>query len=57
MELGSPYLGWRAKALSVGQCELVVVQDRVKILNPLWVHITIEDDPLELVQLTAHIVD
>ena len=52
------YVGGQAQTLSVGQGQqLVVVQHRVEILHPLWVHIAVKDDPLALLQLPAHVVN
>jgi len=52
------YVGWQAEALSVGQREqLVVIQHRVQVLHPLWVHVAVEYDPLALLQLPAHVVN
>ena len=54
----SAYISWDAKSLSIGQSKhLVVIQHAVQVLNPLWVHIPIKDDPLSLVELTTHIVN
>lgn len=55
---GWTHIGWQAETLAIWQSQqLVVVQHGVKVLHPLWVDITIKDDPLALLQLTSHIVD
>lgn len=52
------YIWWQAETLSIRQGEqLVVIQNRVEIFNPLRVNITIEDDPLTLLQFTSNIVN
>ena len=53
-----PYIGWYAEPLSIGQSEhLVVIKHAVQVLYPLWINITIKDDPLPFVDLTTHIVN
>lgn len=48
-KLPCSYIWWQAETLSIGQGEqLVVIQNRVQIFNPLWVNIAIKDDPLTL---------
>ena len=37
--------------------QLVVVEDRVQILHPLRIHISIKDYPLSLIRLSPDIVD
>jgi hypothetical protein len=37
--------------------QLVVVEDRVEVLDPLGVDVSVEDDPLPLVDLASHVVD
>ena len=51
------HIGRDSQSLSIGQSQkLVVIQHTVQILNPLWVHISVEYDPLSLVELTTYIV-
>ena len=46
------------EALAVGQRQqLAVVEHRVEILDPLRVDVAVEDDPLTLADLAAHVVD
>ena len=46
------------QTLSVGQSEeLVHVEDRVQVLHPLGVDVSVKDDPLPLVKLTPDIVN
>ena len=53
-----PHIGWYAKPLSIGQGEhLVIIEHTVQVLHPLWVNITIKDDPLSFVDLTTDIVN
>jgi len=53
-----PHIGWYAKPLSIGQGEhLVVIEHTVQVLHPLWVNITIKDDPLSFIDLTTNIVN
>ena len=53
-----PYIGWYAEPLSIGQSEhLVVIKHTVQVLHPLWINITIKDDPLPFVNLTTDIVN
>ena len=53
-----PYIGWYAEPLSIGQSEhLVVIKHTVQVLHPLWINITIKDDPLPFVDLTTDIVN
>lgn len=48
-KLPCSYIWWQAETLSIGQGEqLVVIQNRVQIFNPLWVNVAIKDDPLTL---------
>lgn len=52
------YIWWQTETLSIGKGQqLVVIQDRVKIFNPLRVNITIENNPLTLLQFTSNIVN
>lgn len=52
------HVGREAEALPVGQSQqLVVIQHRVQVLDPLGVHVAVEDNPLALLQLTSHVVD
>lgn len=48
-KLPCSYIWWQAETFSIGQGEqLVVIQNRVQIFNPLWVNVAIKDDPLTL---------
>lgn len=54
---GGTYIGREAEALSVGQSQqLVVIQHRVQVLNPLRVHVAIKHNPLALLQFSPHVV-
>ena len=56
--LHTTHICWNAKTFTVGQGEkFVVVQHRVQVLHPLWVHVTIKDDPLSLGQFSTYIVN
>ena len=57
-ELGNTYIGWNSQTLSIGQSKkFVVIQDRVQILNPIRVHISVEYDPLAFARLASHVVN
>ncbi len=54
----APYVRRQAETLSVGKRqEFVVVQHRVQILHPLRIHVSVEDDPLTLLQLSTNVID
>lgn len=58
MKTEGTYVRRYGKTFSVGQCqELVVVKNRVEVFNPFGVYVSVEDNPLALVCLAAHIVD
>lgn len=54
----STHIGRYSQPLAVGQSEqFVVVQHGVEVLHPLGVHVSVKDDPLSLVDFTAHVVN
>lgn len=59
LDEGSPSYIWRhTETLSVGQREqLVVIQHRVEIFNPLGVDVAVKDDPLAFLQFASDVVN
>ena len=52
------YIGRDGQTLPVGQSEqFVVIEDRVEVLHPLRVNVSIKDDPLAFPYLPSNIVD
>lgn len=52
------YIGRQTEAFSIGQGEqLVIIQHGVQVLNPFRIHVSVEDDPLALLQLSPHVIN
>lgn len=50
-------IGWDGEALTIWQGKkLVIIQHRVEVLHPLWVYISVKDNPLAFIDLTTYIV-
>lgn len=58
MEAGiRTYIWWKAETLSVGQRQqFVVIQHRVEVFDPLRIDVTIENDPLSLLELSSDVI-
>lgn len=52
------HIWWYPKTFDIWQCEqFVVIRDRVQVLYPFWVNISIKGDPLMLVDLKMDMVN
>lgn len=51
------YIWWKAQSFSIWECQqLVVIQNRIQVLDPFRINISIKDDPLSFLQFSSHVV-